>query len=125
LTVKVDELEEALNTTEAKNIELNGSVTALQKEIMIEQMAEEISPVSYKKFKTLAENIEYDGDEETYIKKLNYIKEGFFSEKKATPSSKLINEQIAEDADDGEEKPLFEHADVKNIYDAISRTAKR
>ena len=125
LTGKVDELEEALNTTEAKNIELNGSVTALQREIMIEQMAEEISPVSYKKFKTLAENIEYDGDEEKYIKKLNYIKEGFFSEKKATPSSKLINEQIAEDADDGEEKPLFEHADVKNVYDAISRTAKR
>ena len=124
LTNKVEELEDALNETEAKNIELGESVVELRKEVIVEEMADAISPVHYKKFKTLAENIEYDGDDEKFVKKLEYIKEGFFGDKKATPSSNIINEQIAEDAEDVDTK-TFEHPDVRQVYNAISRTATK
>ena len=127
LVGKVDELTEALNDSEATNIELCEDVTTLRKTMIIENMANELSPVHYKKFKTLAENVEYDTDEENYAKKLEYIKEGFFGDTRSqtTPSSNIINEQIAEDAETEEPTKVFTDPAVKNIYDAISRTAKR
>jgi len=125
LVTKVDGLEEELNASESKNIEMHEEVKAMRKDALIEQMADELSPINYSKFKTLAENIEYDGDNEKFEKKLGYIREGFFSGKpSAPPSTQLINEQIAEDAEDADQQQ-FEDASVRAVYNAISRTAKR
>ena len=124
LVTKVDELEEDINQSEAKNIELCEELKGIKKENLIERMANELSPMEYTKFKTLAENIEYEGDEEKFEKKLDYIKEGFFADKPApTPSTQIINEQIAEDAEDADEKE-FSSRQVEAVYHAISRTAK-
>lgn len=123
LVNKVDELEEALNNSESRNIEMNEEIKALRKATIVEEVANSLSPVHYSKFKSLAENVEFS-DEESFEKKLSYIKEGFFSDKAKTKSTQLISEEIVEDADDNEEI-VFTDPAVRQIHNAISRTVKR
>ena len=126
LVSRVDELEEALNDSEKSNMGLSESVLELQKEVIVEQIADEVGPINYKKFKALAENVEYDGDGEKLVKKLSYIKEGFFDSKPKVASTQLINEEkIAEDADDDENNTIYVDAAVKRLHNAISRKVKQ
>lgn len=124
LVNKVDELSEALNDSESRNIEMNEEIQSLRKLNKIEEVANSLSPVHYSKFKALAENVEFV-DDESFEKKLSYIKEGFFSDKAKTKSTKLINEEIGEDAEDSEEPITFTDPAVRSIHNAISRTVKR
>jgi len=125
LVAKVDELEEKLNESEAKNIDMYESIREYEKSNLIESVADTLSPIHTKKFVTLAENIEYDpSDNEGFLKKLSYIKEGFFEKAPKTKSTQLISEQIAEDAEESDEKAFIDPA-VKTVYNAISRTVKR
>ena len=122
LVSRVDELEEALNESEKSNMGLSESVLELQKEVIVEQLADEVGPINYKKFKALAENIEFDGDAEKFSKKLSYIKEGFFDSKPKAASTQIINEeQIAEDADDSDSEIVYVDPAVKKLHNAISR----
>lgn len=122
LATKVGELEEALNESEAENIELKEEFNELTKEFIIETIAEEVPAAKYEKFKSMAENIEYE-DHEELERKLGHIKESLERKPRST-STELIKEEIAEDADDAD-RVIFEDPAVKLIHETISRTAKR
>ena len=128
LVDRVEKLEGALNESESDKMELAEAVNELHKEMIIEKMADELSPIHYNKFKSLAESVEYDDEDEKYVQKLEYIRESFFSENSAKttpPSSQLINEDIAENAEDEAEKQIFVDPAVRAIHDAISRTVTK
>lgn len=124
LATRVGELEEQLNESEAEKIELRETIESINKELIIEQIADELPATAYEKFKSLAENIEYE-DDESFVRKLGHIKEGFFQNRSVKEkSTQLISEEIAEDAED-EGKVIFEDPAVKLIHETISRTVKR
>jgi hypothetical protein len=123
LVSKIDDLEESMNEVEAKNIELFEEVCAYQKSAIVEEIASELSPIQSKKFKTLAEGVDFT-DADSFVKKLSHIKEGFFAEKSEQKSTQLISEEIGVDAED-EQSIAFVDPAVKTVYDVISRTAKR
>jgi hypothetical protein len=124
LVAKVDELEEKLNETVSKNIEMHEEIKTFEKASLIEKVADTLSPIHTKKFKMLAENVEFGDDEEGFLKKLAYIKEGFFEKAPKAKSTQLISEEIAGEAEESDER-AFVDPQVKNVYNAISRTVKR
>ena len=125
LVAKVDELEAKLNESESKNIEMHEEIKTFEKASLIEKVADTLSPIHTKKFKMLAENVEYDEDEDGFLKKLSYIKEGFFEKAPKAKSTQLINEEIAGEAEETDEQKAFVDPQVRNVYNAISRTVKR
>ena len=123
LVSKIDSLEESLNEVEAKNIELFEEVTGYQKAQIVAEMADELPAIQSKKFKTLAEVVDFT-DADSFVKKLTHIKEGFFAEKSEQKSTQLISEEIGAESED-EQTTGFVDPAVKSVYDVISRTAKR
>lgn len=125
LVSKVDSLEEALNESEDQKIELVNEIANLKKSSLVNEIAESLSPVHQKKFRTLAETVEYDGDDETLMKKLDYIKEGFFKQTTTKVDSKLITEEIAGEISEDGPSHTYTDPSVKSIHDYISRTVKK
>lgn len=74
---KIDELEAKLNEAYQKNIELNENVNTLTRKDIISEASEGLTDIQQEKFYSLAEEIEYE-DEESFIGKLNTIKESYF-----------------------------------------------
>jgi len=74
---KIDELENKLNESFEKNIELSKSVSKLVREKIIKESAEGLTDTESDKFFSLAEEIEFI-DEESFVEKLDTIKESYF-----------------------------------------------
>jgi len=74
---KIDELENKLNESFEKNIELSKAVSKLVREKIIKESAEGLTDTESDKFFSLAEEIEFI-DEESFVEKLDTIKESYF-----------------------------------------------
>jgi len=115
LAARVEELEGQLNEAINENIKLNSSITEMTAEETFNEVAEGLASTQVEKFKHLAEGIEFD-DVSNFKKKLNIIKENYFStgvvEKK---TSNLLEESF-----EGEEEPK-NHGPMANYVRAISR----
>lgn len=120
LTQKVEQLEESLSEVIEENAELKGLVTESQKQEVLSDMAEGLTMTQAEKFFALAEGIEFDGDLETYTKKLSLVKENYFV--KSTAKTNLEEETFEVDA-----PTTVSSADpmVNRYVQAISRTVKK
>lgn len=123
LTAKLEELEEKLNGVVSENIELRSVVEAKNQEEIFDEVSEGLALSQVEKFRTLAEGVDYDSAE-TYRKKLEIVKEQYFSEKKAT--AKTIEEQEMVELDE-EVTPQAKApaGPVSNYVSAIARTIKK
>jgi len=93
LADKLDETETALNASLIENIEKDRKIEELTKTNIVTVMSEGLTEIETDKFKTLVEGFDLD-DVDSYVKKLETIKNHHFN--KSTPKSKthLISEEV-------------------------------
>jgi hypothetical protein len=80
----VEELSQALEETESRlneeiqrNVELTGMIAESRKSILVSQVCEGLTDTQEQKLQALAENVEYNSDEE-FINKIETLKESYF-----------------------------------------------
>ena len=122
LTDKVGELETRLDESITENSELKDIVAESVKEEIFFNLAEDLALTQKEKFSALAEGIEFNGDFETYEKKLRIIKENYFRTDNNASSTTYINEETF-DGDIGGETVNIDPS-VNRYLHALNRTVK-
>jgi hypothetical protein len=122
LAEKVSTLEEKLDETISENAALKGTLIEDQARDIFEELASDLALTQQEKFAALAEGIEFDGNLNTYAKKLNIIKENYFHNDSATYSS-----NIEEETFEGEISETTRYVDpqVNRYVQAIARNVKK
>jgi hypothetical protein len=88
-------LEEKLNETTEKNVELNKTLDEMARQKTIEEATEGLTDTEVEKFKGLAEELSYE-NQETFKTKLQTIRENYFGDKK--PASSVISSVVSDEA---------------------------
>lgn len=101
-----------------KKTNLDGTLSEI-----FEDVASDLAVSQKEKLEKMAEGIEFDGDITIFRRKLEIIKENYFS-KNDKPSSTNLTEETFE-GDEPAVKKASEYPDVARYVDAISRTVKK
>ena len=96
LAENVEELENALNETTAKNISMQEELEVLKREAIIREYSSDLAETQVEKLKDLIEDIDFD-DAETFAQKVATVKESYFT-KKVTGSADIVEEDDAGEA---------------------------
>lgn len=120
LASKVEELESSLNEMIEENVELMSVLQESQRQEVINDLAEGLTMTQAEKFFALAEGIEFDGDLETFSKKLSVVKENYFV--KSSAKSNLEEETFEVDTP---ATTTSVDPSVNRYVQAISRTVKK
>lgn len=131
LSSKVDELESDLNEQVKANMKLVETLEEYGASEIFAEMSEGMVLTQVEKFRTLAESVDYEGDEDDYRTKLTTIRDHHFSDtplKKTEPF--VTDEDVLEEGKEGEvvtTDPLKDGPSdqMARYADAISRTIKR
>jgi hypothetical protein len=123
LANKVEELEGMLNEQIEENTQLKDQFVEVERQNVLDQYVADLALSQQEKFKKLAEGVDFDGNLEVYSKKLGIIKESYFTEKKAAPSSTNIDEETFEG--ETSEKTVVTDPSVNRYVQAISKTIKK
>lgn len=116
LSGTVDELEEKLNSTTAKAIEMAEQLEGYQKEAIIREASKDLADTQVEKLKKLVEDIDFE-TEEAFAKKVSIVKESHFSKK--------VTESKADDIDESYDDEV-ETSDVMAQYiSAIKKQANK
>lgn len=91
LSAKVEELEAKLNDSIHNSMQLKNQIEQYEMQEAFEEVSEGLALTQVEKFRVIAENIEFDGVE-TFKKKLETIKEHYFTGKKVSDSNVLTEE---------------------------------
>ena len=110
-----EQLEQKLNDSETKNIELTEELSSLKKAIVLSEMSGDLADTEAEKLGKLVEGVSYDS-ESLFREKVKVIKENYFPKAaKSSPEEQLLNE----------EAPVQETTDSMSKYvQALSRAAK-
>jgi len=115
---KISELEEKLNETIQKNVELNDSKNNLVREQVISEVSEDLADTEIEKFKDLTKDVEF-GDEESFRDKLDVLKESYFPKTQTSTSTRAFDDEDGSTAQD------VDTTDTMGKYmSAISRNQK-
>lgn len=119
---KVAELEQKLDEMISENSELKNELTGLELSAVVEELASDLAMTQQDKFKSLAEEIEFDGEIENFKKKLEIVKETYFMGDKPTAAS-----NIEEETFEGETESQPKAADpvINRYVQAITRANKK
>lgn len=122
LAAKVEALEDRLDDTINENTELKAVVAEVERNEIFESLCEGLAFSQVEKFRALAEGIDFDGDVETYGRKLSFVKENYFKTKSSVYAS-----NIEEETFEGEESTSTVSIDptVNRYVQAISKTIKK
>lgn len=104
LANKVDELEEQLNSTVEKNIDLKEEVAKLTRDAIIVESSAGLSEAQAEKLKGLVEDVNFE-NAETFAKKVDTIKESYF--KQQSTEAQPMQEETAEGSDEVEVSPMM------------------
>ena len=115
---KISELEEKLNETIQKNVELSDTKTTLVREQVISEVSEDLADTEIEKFKELTKDVEFD-NEESFREKLDTLKENYFPKAKTFSTSETIN-----DVDGGTAQDVDTTDSMRKYMSAISRDQK-
>jgi hypothetical protein len=124
LADKVEELEAKLNESINENVEMKKAFVEVEKTNVFESYLDDLAMSQQEKFKALAEGIDFDGDVETYAKKLSIIKEKYFVSEKTAPVSTNIEEETFEGGETLTESVNVDPS-VNRYVQAISRSLKK
>ena len=123
MKAELEEVKAKLNETIDSKLELENVLNEAVIEATLDDVSTGLVETQIEKFRTLAEGIEFT-DAETYRRKLEIIKENYFSGKKVSSSSTgLITEEI-----DGTDDSLNEEnvpAHMQKYMQAISKTISK
>lgn len=120
LAKRVEELEEKLNEQINENIELKKVTDEVTKEIVFNEVAEDLAATQVEKLKTFAESVSFE-DEESYKRKLSIIKENYF------PADKKVVQELVEEVDEEVQPETVQEVNgsMNNYVKAISRSIKK
>lgn len=119
LAEKVDALEDKLDEAITENNQLKAVLVEEAAKKIFADLASDLALTQQEKFAALAEGIEFDGDLETFSKKLAIIKESYFNNDTSTISS------IEEETFEGETKFDTGNSVMSRYAQAIARTVKK
>ena len=126
LASKVDELEALLDEQINENVEIKRSLIEAEKKEVIESFLNNLALSQQEKFKALTEGVEFDGDLETYTRKLEIIKEAYFTEKKVFTSTNIEEETFEGDIENTNGSgSRFVDPQVNRYVQAIAKTVKK
>ena len=122
LAHKVSELEDKLDESITENVALRNTLLEANRAEVFESIAQDLALTQQEKFYSLVEGIEFDGDLETYEKKLKIIKENYFKTETTSYSS-----NIEEETFEGENASETVSVDpsVNRYVQAITRNLKK
>jgi len=116
LAENVEELENALNETTAKNISMQEELEVLKRDAIIREHSSDLAETQVEKLKDLVEDIDFD-DAETFAQKVATVKESYFT-KKVTESAEIVEE------DDTGEGIVEASGTMAQYLNAIQKTNK-
>ena len=116
LSGTVDELEEKLNSTTAKAIEMAEQLEGYQKEEIIREASKDLADTQVEKLKKLVEDIDFE-NEETFTKKVSIVKESHFSKK--------VTESKADDIDESYDDEVATSDVMAQYISAIKKQTKQ
>lgn len=123
MKAELDEVKSKLNETLDEKIALQSVIDEATKEATLEEVSDGLAETQIEKLRTLAEGIDYS-DAETYRKKLEIVKEQYFTKKAAPASTGLITEEI--DGEDNSESGTtgFTAPGMDKYVQAIAKSVK-
>ena len=123
LALRVQELEQKLDEVITENSELRTNVVGHEMNDVFESLCSDLALTQIEKFRALSEGIDFDGDLDTYSKKLSIIKESFFKTSEKAPTQTVVTEEFEEQ--EVSTDVVYTDPRVKSYVQAISRTIKR
>jgi len=116
---KISELEDKLNETIQKNVDLNNSKNTLVREQVISEVSEDLADTEIEKFKDLTKDVEFS-DEESFRDKLDVLKESYFPKiQMSTTSTRTFDDEDGSTAQDVDTTDT-----MRKYMSAISRDHK-
>ncbi len=95
LSSQVSDLEARLNQTTETSIKQSQELEELKRDAIIREHSRDLAETQVEKLKSLAEDIDFE-DAETFAKKVETIKESYFTKKKVTVAEEQIDEAAEE-----------------------------
>ena len=95
LSSQVSDLEARLNETTETSIKQSQELEELKRDAIIREHSRDLAETQVEKLKSLAEDIDFE-DAETFAKKVETIKESYFTKKKVTVAEEQIDEAAEE-----------------------------
>ncbi len=115
---KIAELEDKLNTSIQKNVEMTEDNSLLVREQVFTEVSEDLAQTEIEKFKGLVEDVDFT-DEESFREKLSTLKESYFPKVKSAEGVRAIDDEDGGTAQD------IDTTDTMHKYmSAISRDQK-
>ena len=125
LQAQLASLEEKFNESINETIELKKIINEAEKESVIEEVSEGLAATQSEKLRTLVEDLEFS-DIESFRKKVELVKENYFSGKTVTSTNIITEEVVAEDEKSLVEVTADHIAPEMNKYvSAISKSLKK
>ena len=121
LAEKVNALEEKLDETITENTELKSVLAESNAKSIFEELASDLALTQQEKFAALVEGIEFDGDFETYEKKLKIVKESYFKNDSNSYSTNFEEETF--EGDVGQHVAI--DPQINRYLTALNRTVKK
>jgi hypothetical protein len=113
----VEELEESLNATTAKAIELSEELEDYKRDAIIREHSRDLAATQVEKLKSLVEDVDFE-DEETFAQKVETVKGSYFK-KEVTEST----EAAYTEAEDGD-SPIQVSSSMSAYLSALEKTKK-
>ena len=121
LAAKVDEYEASLNSQIEENIELKKQLQGHVATVIVSDIAESLTDTEADKLTSLTEGLEFVSEDD-YRRKVETIKESYFTGKSSDTGVTADDEEPVELEEDT--KPTFTDPQMANYVSAISRTKK-
>jgi len=118
---KLDEMEGKLNEQINKNVALNKRLAESTSDVILADVSEGLAVTQKDKLATLAENVEFDG-EDNYREKLVTLRNSYFPANPGAPTNKTEN--LSEGAETGHQQPAVTGS-MESYLKAISRSVKK
>lgn len=121
MKAELDEIKTKLNEAIDDKLALQSVIDEATKEALLDEVSEGLAVTQSEKLRTLAEGLEFT-DAETFKKKLEIVKENYFTEKKLSVATGLITEEI-----DGTDEAVNESvlpASMSKYVETISKSIK-
>ena len=113
---KISELEARLNEEIQKNVEVKEANSSLVREQVISEVSEDLADTEVEKFKSLVEDVEFEG-EENFKQKITVVKENYFP--------KVVVDSDSDNETDGSAQDIDTSSSMKAYMTAISRNKAR
>ena len=117
---KLDEMEGKLNEQINKNVALNKRLAESTSDVILADVSEGLAVTQKDKLATLAESVEFDG-EDNYREKLVTLRNSYFPANPGAPKTKTEN--LSEGAETGHQQPAVTGS-MESYLKAISRSVK-